>query len=142
MKNSLKILFSFAGLALLATPVLRADDPAPPSDTPPPSTAPGHHGQMRDRFQAMVKQLNLTADQKSKIGAIFEQSAQAMKALHEDTSLSAEDKHAKMKELRQGTEQQVHALLTPDQLAQLKQLRQQHQQQGNNPPPAPPAPGI
>ncbi len=135
-KAPFKILLSLAGLALAATPALRADEPAAPPA--PPADQPAHHGrreEMRERFQKMVTDLNLTPDQQAKGQAILKQTAESLKAIHDDTTLSEDQKRAKAKELRHGTEQQIHALLTPDQQAKLKELRQQHRPQGTPPPP-------
>ena len=134
MKNNLRLLLSFAGLSLLATPFLRADDtppPAPPADRP--HGGHEHREEMREHFKKMVQELNLTPDQQTKGEAILKQSAEARKALWDDTSLSQEDKREKMKELRKSTEDQIHALLTPDQQAKAKEMREKHHPQGQPP---------
>ena len=139
MKNpAFKTILALAGLALAAAPALRADQPSVPPA--PPADQPGHHGrreEMRERFQRMITDLNLTPDQQAKGQAILKQTAESLKAIHEDATLSDEQKRAKAKELRRSTEQQIHALLTPDQQAKLKELRQQHHQTGTPPPPPP-----
>ena len=123
MKNNLRFLLSLAGLSLLSTPFLRADEPpAPPAGDRP--SKHEHREEMREHFKRMVKELNLTADQQTKGEAILKQSAEARKALWDDTALSEEDKRAKMKELRKSMEDQIHALLTPDQMAKLKEMHE------------------
>jgi Spy/CpxP family protein refolding chaperone len=140
MKNHFKLFLSLAALALAATPALRADDTTAPTPPPPSDQPGGRHGrpEMRERFQKMVKDLNLTADQQSKGEAILQQGAQSLRALHDDTTLSDDDKRAKMKQIRQGIEQQIRALLTPEQQAKAKELRQQRRQGGGDQPPPPP----
>ena len=127
MKNFLKLNLALAGLALLAVPVLRA------ADQPPGDKADRHERreEMRENLKKMAKELNLTADQKSKIEAIHQQTHEALKALHDDTTLNEEQKHAKAKELRKSMEEQVHAILTPEQQAKAKELREKHGKHGD-----------
>jgi len=132
MKNTLRLILTLAGLALLTAPALRADEPAaPPTDKP---AHPGRREEMREHFKQMVKELNLTPDQQAKGEAIFKQSSEARKAIQDDTTLGEDQKRAKFKELRKSTEDQIHALLTPDQMAKLKALRESHRQHGDQPP--------
>ncbi len=55
------------------------------------ATAPEAHLQM------LSEKLNLTEDQKVKLKPIFQEQAQQMKALHDDSSLTPEQKAAKKK---------------------------------------------
>ncbi len=133
MKNSPKRLLLLAGLALLAVPVLRADEPAsPPADNS--GRRPDRREEMRDRLQQALRQLDLTAGQKAKTEAIFKQSGEERKAIFADTSLSDEQKRTKMRELRKSTMDQVRALLTPEQQTKLKELRAKHGRRGDQPP--------
>jgi Spy/CpxP family protein refolding chaperone len=136
MKNSLKLILSLTGVALLAAPVLRADEPVvPPADQP-----AGHEWrkerreEMRERFQHLAKELNFTADQNAQAEVIFKQTGGAFKALHDDTSLTGDQKRAKMQELRKSTRDQLHALMTPEQQAKAKELREKHGRHGDQPP--------
>ena len=136
MKNPLKLILFLAGLALLAAPVLRADEPAaPPADQPAcRDWRQGRRAEMRERFQRMTKELNLTADQQAQAEAIFKQTGDAFKALRNDAALTGEQKRAKMQDLRKGTRDQLHALLTPEQQAKAKELRAKHGRHGDQPP--------
>ena len=144
MKNPLKTLLPLAGLVLLASPILRAEDPAGP---PPPP--PGEHRErredMRENAKRMAKELDLTAEQQIQAEAIVKQSGEAMKALHNDASLNEDQKRAKMKELRKSNESQIDALLTPEQKVKAKAMREKHGGHGpgdrphKDKPPAPPA---
>ena len=78
---------------------------------------------MRENAKKMAKELDLTADQQAKIEAIHKQSRDAMRALHDDTTLSEEQKREKSKALRKSSEEQVHALLSPEQQTKAKELR-------------------
>jgi lipase chaperone LimK len=55
---------------------------------------------MHDWLQETVNQLNLTDDQKTQLKPIFEDAKSKRAAIMSDTSLSADDKKAKMQELR------------------------------------------
>jgi len=139
MKNQIIRILSLAGASLLAAVSIHAADTTAPS-----TDRPARHERredMREHFQKISKQLNLSEDQKAKAEVIFKQSAESRKAIEADTTLSEEQKHAKMHDLRKSTEEQVHGLLTPDQMAKMKELRAQHRQQhGDQPPAGQPAP--
>src|ERR1700756_5230794 len=53
-----------------------------------------------NRLKMLTEKLNLTEDQQAKLKPILEDESKQMKALHDDTSLAPEDKHAKMKDVR------------------------------------------
>ena len=46
---------------------------------------------------------------------MLEQDQQQMQAVHEDTSVSQQDKWGKMKQIRQSTDEQIKAVLNPEQ---------------------------
>lgn len=76
----------------------------------------GHSPMSPDqRLQMMTKQLDLTADQQAKIKPLLESESQQMQTLHQDTSLSQEDRMSKMKQIRQSTNDQIKSSLNPDQ---------------------------
>ncbi|MFZ0794935.1 MAG: hypothetical protein WAM65_14275 [Candidatus Korobacteraceae bacterium] len=87
-----------------------------------------HHMAMSpdQRLQRMTQQLNLTADQQAKIKPILEQEQQQMQTLHGDTSMSQQDKWSKMQQIRQGTNDQIKAVLTPDQQQKFVQMTERH----------------
>lgn len=126
MKNSPK--FILAGLVLLAASVLRAAEPTSPSAGKPdrPPGRPERREEMRENAQKMAEELNLTDEQKAKTKAIHDQTGDALKAIHKDASLSEEQKREKAKALRDSTQEQVRALLTPEQQAKAKEMRGKH----------------
>lgn len=129
MKNLYKPLLPLAGLFLVSSLLHAAD--APPS--PPPGDKPERHErreEMRENAKEMAKELNLTADQQIQMEAIHKQTAESMKALHNDASLSEDQKRAKGRELRKTTEDQVQALMTPEQKVKAKALREKHGRHG------------
>ena len=71
----------------------------------------------------MMKELNLTREQKLKIKA-FRQDTQAKKeAIENDTSLKPEEKQVKLKELRREQMKNTMSVLSPDQKTKLLQMR-------------------
>jgi Spy/CpxP family protein refolding chaperone len=75
---------------------------------------------MRDKLQSAVESLNLTDDQKSKVKDIFADAKAKRQTVWSDSSLTDDQKKAKMKELHAGTMAKLNEVLTPDQQAQLK----------------------
>jgi len=74
------------------------------------------------KLAVVLKQLDLTTDQKAKVKAIFADAQTRIKAIRSDTTLDAAAKQAKMKALHEDTLAQVKALLTPEQKKKLGEL--------------------
>ena len=87
------------------------------------ATAPqtgGKEAGMHGGLQAAVESLNLTDDQKAKVKDIFADAKTKRQAVSSDTSLSEEQKKAKMKELHSSTMAKLNEVLTPEQQTELK----------------------
>ena len=69
--------------------------------------------------------LNLTADQQTQVKAVFEAMHPQMKAIEDDTTLSQDEKMAKMKDLHDATHAKIKALLTPDQQQKFDEILRQ-----------------
>ena len=95
---------------------------APPAGGPPPG-GPGMRGQAG--FDRIAEQLKLTDDQKPKVKAILEDQRKKMGELRQDTSLSPEDRMAKMKTIRENTATQMKAVLTADQFQKWQDMQSQ-----------------
>ena len=89
------------------------------------------------KLQMLTQQLSLTNDQQAKIKPILESESQQMQALHQDSSLSREDRMSKMQQIRQGTNDQIKPILTSDQQQKFQEMIT-HQVRGG-PHGAPPA---
>jgi periplasmic protein CpxP/Spy len=125
MSNSrwsiLTILLLAAGLTF-AQPSQQSQ--APTSD----KHAGMHHEESADQhLQMLSEKLNLTDDQKAKVKPILQDQMQQMKAVREDSSLSEEQKRAKMKSVHESMHDQINAVLTPEQQEKFKQM-QDHMQ--------------
>jgi Spy/CpxP family protein refolding chaperone len=107
-------LVSLGLVAALAVPFALAKSQAPSPQ------AAGKEMHMRGGLQAAVESLNLTDDQKAKVKDIFADAKTKRQAVFNDTSLSEDQKKAKMKELHEGTLAKVNDVLTPEQQNELK----------------------
>ncbi len=85
----------------------------------------GRHDRVQDRLEWMSKELNLTDDQKAKLKPILQDEGKQMRAVHEDNSLTPEQKREKAKQIRENFRPQIQAVLTPEQKAKLKTLREE-----------------
>ena len=128
---------AMACLLLGALAVFAQDAPAPPQ-----GGGGWQRGQMPtadQRLQRMTQALNLTEDQQAKIKPILENETTQMQSLRSDSSLSQEDRMAKMKQIRETTNSQINPILTPDQQKQHAEMmsRGRGRGPGQAPPPQP-----
>jgi Spy/CpxP family protein refolding chaperone len=83
---------------------------------------------MREEFQnrlgMLAEQLNLTDEQKTAIKPILAAEANDIKAVHQDNSLSKEQKQSKSSDIRETADKKINALLTPEQQAKWAQLKE------------------
>ena len=107
-------LVSLGMVAALAVPLALAKSEAVPAPQ-----AASKEG-MRGGLQAAVESLNLTDDQKAKVKDIFADAKTKRQAVTSDTSLTDDQKKAKMKELHEGTMAKLNEVLTPEQQTELK----------------------
>ena len=108
---------------------------------------PGHMGRQPmtpdEQVARMTKRYDLSADQQTQIKPIVADTQQQMMALRQDSSMSRDDKMAKMQTIREGANTKISAILNDSQkqkFAQDQQRRQEHMQEQQGPPAgAPPA---
>jgi periplasmic protein CpxP/Spy len=108
-------LLSFAGLVLSLVAVVPqsfAEDMKPAAPAPE-ARGPGGARQI----EMLAKRLNLTDDQKTKVGGILKDQMSKMMALRDDESLSQSDRRSKMMAMRKDAMTKIRALLTPEQQA-------------------------
>jgi Spy/CpxP family protein refolding chaperone len=82
--------------------------------------------------------LNLSDDQKAQVGKIRADEKSQVAAAKTDSSLSADQKQAKIREIRIATHKQILAVLTPEQRSQMKSdamARKAAKQDSATPPP-------
>lgn len=141
MKLTLKstvALVAFGSLVALSPLTLAQEKKAESTDAKP---KPQQPAQRPDRLAQMAEQLQLTEDQKTQLKPILKEETDKMRALRADTSLSREDRQAKLKEIRDGTSAKFKKILKPEQYEKWQKAmaqRGQRRPQGGQPP-APPA---
>jgi hypothetical protein len=101
-----------------------------------PSTQQSEHGRDRGmspakRVERLTRQLSLTSDQQSKVQGILQQQQASMRNLRQDSSLSPQDRRAKMMDMRSTTDSQIRALLTGDQQQKWDQMQKNRQPHGS-----------
>ncbi len=97
--------------------------------TPPSGAQAGHHG---GKMGKIIKELNLTDDQKAQIKTILQNARPQVQGVRQDTTLTPDQKKAKLKEINKSTRQQILALLTPEQKAKLQELHGKGHKRGGN----------
>jgi Spy/CpxP family protein refolding chaperone len=124
--------FAIAILLAIALPLsMVAQTEAPPAQPQGQMGDHQHMGRMgggppspQQHLDHLSKMLNLTDDQKTKIKPIIEDTDAQAQNLRKDTSLSPQDRHAKMRDLHDKSMTQIRGLLTPDQQAKLDTMKQ------------------
>jgi Spy/CpxP family protein refolding chaperone len=66
-------------------------------------------------LEELTQKLSLTPDQQKQVGDIIKAGREQMRTIHENDSLSDDDKRAQMKQATSATRAQIRAVLTPDQ---------------------------
>jgi protein CpxP len=132
------------GLALgSAAAFAQQDSPAPDASAPQPG--PGRMGRQQmtpdEQLARMTKRYDLSADQQTQIKPIIADTQQQMMALRQDSSMSREDKMAKMMSIREGANTKISAILNVSQKQKFAEDQQQRMQQrgGGAPAGGPPA---
>jgi periplasmic protein CpxP/Spy len=128
----------FALLALAVStvtlaPVAFAQDTPPADAGSSQSSGPQHQAPDPQKQAArLAKRLGLTDDQSAKITTILQNQQQQIAAARADSSLSKQDQHAKMRSIRQDTDTQINAVLTPAQQTQYANMKQQMKERMQN----------
>jgi periplasmic protein CpxP/Spy len=144
LKNCLLVL-TLAGLVYAVIPSAIAQDNGS-SDQSAQSSAPMEHGRghwdPQQRTEMLTKRLNLTSDQQAKVLDILKSQQSQMEGLRSDSSLSQEQRHSKMMEIHKTSDEQIRALLDPDQQKKWDAMQARHGQRmqehqgGQAPPPS------
>jgi Spy/CpxP family protein refolding chaperone len=122
---STKLLMYSAIVALLFASVAHARTPVATPDVGQEQAVPAPNSENRPN-------LNLTDDQKVQMKRIHEDAKSQMDAVNNDSSLSADQKQTKIKQIRRESHKQVQAMLTPEQRKTMKQWRHEHRGQRNS----------
>lgn len=86
---------------------------------PAPGARPKRHAVQRDRAETRLrhisKRLNLTDQQQDKLRPILQDESNRVKEVDDNTSLSAQERHKKLKEIHRATRLQMEDILTDEQ---------------------------
>ncbi len=75
------------------------------------------------RLKSASKRLNLTDEQKEKIRPIFQDAEKQMADVEGNSTLTAKQKHKKMRQIRLASRSQMDAILTPEQKEKMPPVR-------------------
>jgi Spy/CpxP family protein refolding chaperone len=108
-------------LALTFAPgISRAQSGSQPPAQDQSQAAPAAPAQHEGRMHGAMQGLNLTDDQKEAMKKIHESTKAQLDAVNKDESLTADQKEAKIHQMRRGARMQMVKLLTPEQRQQMK----------------------
>jgi Spy/CpxP family protein refolding chaperone len=108
------------GVFFLAACAAFAQDSSQP--TPAPQQNRVHHDSAEKRLKRISKRLKLTDEQKEKLRPILEEEEKETAAVSADTTLSQQQRHKKMHEIRLNSRSQMDPILTPEQQAQMPKM--------------------
>jgi periplasmic protein CpxP/Spy len=107
----------------------------PEAAAPAPTVRAHHHAHNPQREAAhLSKRLNLSSDQTAKLQPILADRDQKIAALKSDSTISPMIAQKQMHSIHQQTRQQLAAILTPDQLQQLRSRHHGHGAPGQTQP--------
>jgi periplasmic protein CpxP/Spy len=118
------------GLTLGSTAVFaQQDNAAAPNPTAQQGQFGGHKHRTPDEQVAhMAKRYSLTSDQQAQIKPILANQQQQMQALRQDSTMSREDKIAKMQSIHADSTNKIQALLNDSQKQKFAEDQQKRQQ--------------
>ncbi|MFZ0864298.1 MAG: hypothetical protein ABR881_08455 [Candidatus Sulfotelmatobacter sp.] len=135
LKQSLLVLVA-AGAISIAAPFAAAQDTPPADQQSQPSQEHGgwHHGphDPAQRTKELTKHLNLTSDQQTKVQDALQSEHSQMESLRQDTSLSQQDRRAKMMDIRKNTDSQIRGLLDSKQQKNWDEMQAKREQRMQN----------
>jgi Spy/CpxP family protein refolding chaperone len=103
------------------------DAPVAPGGTEATSSRPKHSGMRGDRaeqrLKRLSKKLNLTDEQKEKARPILQDEEKQLTAMESESSMTAQQKHKKTRDIRMASRSQLDGLLTDEQKTKLPQRR-------------------
>ena len=110
-------------LALSSSLVIAQQPAAAPAPAPTPAVKQHHTHNPQREAARISKKLNLSSDQTAKLEPILADRDTKIAALTNDTTISPVVMKQQMKAIHQQTREQLAAILTPDQLQQIKSHR-------------------
>lgn len=88
-----------------------------------------HHGMDPAKHtQKLTRKLNLTSDQQGKVQNILESEKSQMQSLHQDNSMSQQDRRSKMMDIHKTSSEQIRALLDSTQQKKWDEMQARREQ--------------
>ena len=133
-KQSLLVLVAAGAIAIAAPFAAAQDSPSQNSDQQAPAQANGHRHGMdpAQRTQELTRKLKLSTDQQAKVKDALESEHSQMETLHQDSSLSQDDRRSKMMDIRKTTDTQIRGLLDSNQQKKWDEMQAQRGQWGQH----------
>jgi periplasmic protein CpxP/Spy len=128
LKRCLLVLAA-AGLISIGATFAAAQDNAQ-DQAPPQQNGMHRHGppDPAERTKELTKKLKLNADQQAKVQSALEAEHSQMESLHQDSSLSREDRRSKMMDIHKTTDTQIRGLLDADQQKKWDEMQTKREQ--------------
>jgi protein CpxP len=135
LKQSLLVLAA-AGLISIAAPFATAQNSPSASPSNDQQSQPmrdnggRHHGPPDpvERTRELTKHLKLTSDQQPKVQEALVSERSQVESLHQDSSLSQQDRRSKMMEIRKSTDDQIRGLLDSNQQKKWDEMQAKREQ--------------
>jgi periplasmic protein CpxP/Spy len=126
---------TLAGLVSMATISAVAQNSGTDQQSAPSQSAPmggeghGHrHFDPEKRTEMLTKELKLTSDQQPKVLDVLKSEQSQMQSLWSDNSTAQDDRRSKMMDIHKASNDQIRALLTPDQQKKFDTMQARHGQ--------------
>jgi periplasmic protein CpxP/Spy len=132
LKQSMLILAA-AGLISIGAPFATAQSNDQQSQ-PAQDNGGRHHGppDPAERTREITKHLKLNSDQQTKVQQALESQRSQMESVHQDTSLSQQDRRAKMMEIHKSTNDQIRGVLDSNQQKKWDEMQARSEQRMQN----------
>jgi len=85
----------------------------------------GQMSSVDDQLKHLSSKLNLSDDQQAKLKPILEDQHKQMEQIHNDSSLSRQDRFSKMQQLRQNSDTEIKSVLNADQQKTFDKMREE-----------------
>jgi periplasmic protein CpxP/Spy len=123
-------------LGMAGGAAMAQDMSAPPQQGGP---GGGRHGMDPEaQLKHLTKALDLTSDQQAQLKPMLDAQHQQMEALHQDQSMSREDRFAKMKTIREDSKTKIEAVLNDSQKQKFEAMQERmHDRRGGGQEPPP-----
>ena len=118
----------YTGVPLAAAQDSGSNDQQSTTAGAPPEHGHGGHFDPEKRTEMLTKQLKLTSDQQPKVLDILKSSQSEMQSLRSDSSVSQEDRRSKMMQIHKTSDDQIRALLDPNQQKKWDAMQSKHEQ--------------